>query len=214
VIRQTVSCDICGTEKQQTNRWFVAEDQDEELCISGWSSQKFLSPGAKHLCGHTCMHKLVDEFMDRKRADEQAACATNEVEIELNPMATDTSPTSETAYQPPQTVPFTSGTTSLISETALDELDEFESSARLVPTPSPAPPPTPIAPAQSPIPEPVELVTKPAQRRVVKATLPVDDVPRFASRDWRTEAWEREREREQRATGRHPESGSRRRFIS
>jgi len=28
VIRQAISCDICGTEKKQTNHWFVAYDQE------------------------------------------------------------------------------------------------------------------------------------------------------------------------------------------
>jgi len=40
VIRQAISCDICGSEKKQTNHWFVAYDQSGELRISGWLSRK------------------------------------------------------------------------------------------------------------------------------------------------------------------------------
>ncbi len=63
MIRQAISCDICGTDKQQTNHWFVAYEQSGELRISGWNTQSRLRSGAKHLCGQICLHKLVDEFM-------------------------------------------------------------------------------------------------------------------------------------------------------
>ena len=53
---------------QRTNHWFVAYDQGAELRISGWNSRSRLRAGAKHLCGHTCLHKLVDDFMARTLA--------------------------------------------------------------------------------------------------------------------------------------------------
>jgi len=65
VIRQAVSCDICGTDKKQTNHWFVALDLVSEIRLSGWNSPACTQPGAKHLCGNTCMHRLVDDFMAR-----------------------------------------------------------------------------------------------------------------------------------------------------
>jgi hypothetical protein len=63
LIRQAISCDICGAEKKQTNHWFVASDQAGELRVSGWNARNKLRAGTKHLCGQTCLHKLVDEFM-------------------------------------------------------------------------------------------------------------------------------------------------------
>ena len=75
VIRQAISCDICGTEKKQTNHWFVAYDQSGELRVSGWNSRNRLRPGSKHLCGQTCLHKLVDEFMARALAIRPHPCA-------------------------------------------------------------------------------------------------------------------------------------------
>jgi hypothetical protein len=63
VIRQAISCDICGTEKRQTNHWFVAYEQSGELRVSGFASRRRGRAGSKHLCGQTCLHKLVDEFM-------------------------------------------------------------------------------------------------------------------------------------------------------
>jgi hypothetical protein len=81
VIRQAISCDICGTEKKQTNHWFVAYDQGGELRVSGWNSRNRLRPGSKHLCGQTCLHKLVDDFMAKTLAFRPSAAA-EEIEIE------------------------------------------------------------------------------------------------------------------------------------
>jgi hypothetical protein len=40
---------------------------------------------------------------------------------------------------------------------------------------------------------------------------PIDEPPRYASRNWRAEAWNRERERELRTVERHPDRIARRR---
>jgi hypothetical protein len=63
VIRQAISCDICGTEKRQTNHWFVAYEQSGELRVGGWNSPCLSCSGTKHLCGETCLHKLISKFM-------------------------------------------------------------------------------------------------------------------------------------------------------
>ena len=97
VIRQAISCDICGTEKKQTNHWFVAYDQGGELRVSGWSSRNRLRPGSKHLCGQTCLHKLVDEFMAQTLASPHPSAAEEE-EVERALPRTDTSLTSNAAY--------------------------------------------------------------------------------------------------------------------
>ncbi len=62
---QAITCDICGSEKKQTNHWFVAYEQGGELRVSGWNSRNQLRAASKHLCGQTCLHKLVDDFMAR-----------------------------------------------------------------------------------------------------------------------------------------------------
>ncbi|HEY1805602.1 MAG TPA: hypothetical protein VGG45_14095 [Terracidiphilus sp.] len=122
---------------------------------------------------------------------------------------------------------------SLTSDAAYAEL---ESSARLIPSPaiaSPAPslPSLPLLPrpshraeleGASPAPAPPlastprpeyrpqpELVTTPPRSHSISAP-PTLDEPRFASRNWRAEAWERERERELRAMGKHPNIATRR----
>ena len=142
MIRQAISCDICGRDKQQTNHWFVVNEHGAELRISGWNSQTRMSPKAKHLCGQTCLHKLVDDFMARTIAvrngtpqDEDAIAEQKQTTT----FATDTSLTSA--------APYIGQVRSLPVATYHDEL---ESSARLIPLnnadgqlESPLPPPRP-----------------------------------------------------------------------
>lgn len=172
MIRQAISCDICGAEKRQTNHWFVAYEQDGELRVSGWTSRRRLRPGSKHLCGQTCLHKLVDEFIAKSVA-LRAQSATEAGETEAEPVmparvATDTS---------------------LV--TAQAEI-EIESSARLI-VPSE---PVPSRPTYRAQPEIVTMPQRPFAREI--SPEPVD-TSRYASRSWHAEAWERERERELRA---------------
>ena len=182
MIRQAISCDICATEKKQTNHWFVAHEQGGELRVSGWNSRNRLRPGSKHLCGQTCLHKLVDEFMakaiavrgQRTEAGEGAA-----------PAATDTSLTSSAAYEHVSPA-------------------EPEGSVRLVASPAPESP----QPAHKTQPE---LVTMPGRPERVELAPPLDEPPHYASRNWRAEAWEREWERELRAAERRPDIQARRR---
>ena len=201
VIRQAISCDICGMEKKQTNHWFVAYDQGGELRVSGWNSRNRLRPGSKHLCGQTWLHKLVDDFMARTLTARVPRSAVVDVEDEFieQAVASDTSLTSEAAYK------------------------DFESSARLIPTPKttarPAVAPaaaasTPAAPARPTLLMPIELVASPARPRGEEAVVSLDEAPRFASRNWRAAAWERERERELRSGERRPGLAVRRRFGS
>jgi len=196
VIRQAISCDICGSEKKQTNHWFVAYDLGDELRVSGWNSRGRLRPGSKHLCGQTCLHKLVDEFMAKAITARPPQSAANDAESEVIEQVTksDTSLTSNAAFK------------------------EIESSARLVTAPKAVRPskpieaPTPVV--QTSLRGPMELVVVPARPRAEESVVPAAESPRYASRNWRAEAWERERERERelRAGERHPGMASRRRF--
>jgi hypothetical protein len=179
VIRQAVSCDICGAEKRQTNHWFVAYEQGGELRVSGWTSRHRSRPGSKHLCGQTCLHKLVDDFMARAIAVRPQSA---EPDVAPAPApAADASLTSHAAYPH-----------AAYAETG--------SPIRLI-TPAP---PQPVHRAR---PEPA---TIPLRLDPAELAAPLDEPPRYASRTWRAEAWEREREREQRAAERRPEVVARR----
>jgi hypothetical protein len=170
VIRQAISCDLCGNEKKQTNHWFVAYEQGGELRVSGWSSRNRLRPGTKHLCGQTCLHKLVDDYM--ARAISQKTPAASHSEIDASAIRSDTSLTAHAAY----------------SSRATYEDVELESSARLIPAASSSMP----APAAKPAPE---LVTMAGKQRS-DGLMPLQQEARYTPRNLRAEAWERERQRE------------------
>jgi hypothetical protein len=216
VIRQAISCDICASEKRQTNHWFVAYEQAGELRVSGWSSRHKLRAGSKHLCGQTCLHKLVDEFMAKAiavRAQRPVDEPVEELAPEL-PAVGDASLTSDSA--------FVGAANPVMANPVLANI-ELESSARIITAPAIAPPSaaqpgTAYRPQSEVVPRapapPLPLLPRPAYRPQPELVPPLphpveyvaspEESPRFASRNWRAEAWERERERELRAMGKHP----------
>jgi len=197
VIRQAISCDICGTDKQQTNHWFVAYDQGAELRITGWNTRSRLRTGAKHLCGQTCLHKLVDDFMAQTLSTRvpQVAERLNSDESRANPPAVRvnaglTSTAAHPALSRPDPARPTPARQAPVRTVHPDTArpgpvrcepydDEFESTARLV-----APP-----------------VSSPSRTPTVSAT-----PPGLNSHTWQTEAWKRELER----TATHPTKNRRR----
>jgi hypothetical protein len=191
MIRQAISCDICAAEKRQTNHWFVAYEQAGELRVSGWTSRHKLRPDSKHLCGQTCLHKLVDEFMAKSIA-VRAQRRGEAVEAEAEPVVL-----AETSRA------IAAEARAAAAETA-EAAAEVESSARLITAPAPAPP----KPVYRPLPEIVTMPSRPLSQDFPQ--LPADTL-RYASRRWHAEAWERERERELRATENHPDIAARRR---
>jgi hypothetical protein len=96
LIRQAYSCDVCGTEKKQTNHWFVVREVSEELRVSGWNSRNRERPGVKHMCGQACVHKLVDDFMARSISARMQPAAGDTAEATAS--TTDASLTSNAAY--------------------------------------------------------------------------------------------------------------------
>jgi hypothetical protein len=148
MIRQAISCDVCATEMQNPNHWFVVYDRGVELRVIRWGARPRVRANVRHLCGQTCLHKLVDEFMARPASQHPAA-------------------------HPEENRPTHTEATLPAIPVATTDIDEFESSARLI---------TAIEHAPAPHPEP--------------AAPPLTFVPRASH----AEAWKREREREQRAT--------------
>jgi hypothetical protein len=173
VIRQAISCDICGTEKQLTNHWFVAYNQGGELRLSGWNSRNRLRTEARHLCGQTCLHKLVDDFITRALdgptsvADGKKAAFAGAPPRAQAPRtdASLTSPAAHDSASPPTETPYG---------------DEFESSARLIL-------------AQRPQITSVKVV---GPSRSEEATL-AGEAKSLNPHDWPAEAWKRELAREQ-----------------
>lgn len=187
LIRQAITCDICGSEKRQTNHWFVAHEQGEELRLAGWNSRNRLKPGTKHLCGQTCLHKLVDEFMAKVVAVRLQPGAVEESVPVDDLQEADASLTSESAFEP---------RAGLGRGSAVRGSGDAES----------------LQP---------KLLTRPSSELVAMMGRPVGDLPalpetapRLASRNWRAEAWDRERQRELRAVDRRSDLSARRRSGS
>ncbi len=111
MIRQVITCDICGTQKRETNHWFVACEESGELRISGWNSLHLQFPETKHLCGETCAHKLISQFLMRlvdretqRSADKSdtgcGACSTTKAILISAACAREHSPQDATAFWP------------------------------------------------------------------------------------------------------------------
>lgn len=69
--KPTYFCDICGAERKQTNHWFIAEEKaNGMMSLYPWALPKSEGyhdqPGLKHLCGHQCVHLLIDAWMTGK----------------------------------------------------------------------------------------------------------------------------------------------------
>jgi hypothetical protein len=165
MIRQAISCDVCGAEKQQTNHWFVAYTQGGELRVTGWKANGRMRAGSKHLCGQTCLNKLVDEFVAGTRAARSAAASESGGQAETN-AGTDASLTSKAAYPS--------------ARASVPVADAAVRSLKVMPAAVVA-----IAPAHAAAPV----------REMNEVAAPMDDAPNYGSPRWRAEAWERERER-------------------
>jgi hypothetical protein len=124
VIRQAISCDICGTEMLSANHWFIARVHGSELRISLWSGQARLGPSVRHLCGHKCLHKLLDDFLTSRTQTSPPVIRPDATQQAPSKTA-DSSLTSAAAFPAPRFP--------VIGSCAMDP----ESSARLLPPAQP-----------------------------------------------------------------------------
>lgn len=95
MIRKVISCDICGAQKRDTNHWFIAYEDSGELRVSDWTSHHLLCPGTKHLCGESCVHKLVGEYLaesTQARTPDAAVLAAPQSEVASVPGSVPTEP--------------------------------------------------------------------------------------------------------------------------
>lgn len=169
MIRQAISCDVCGAEKRQTNHWFVAYAHAGELRVSGLNANGRVRAGVKHLCGQTCLHKLVDEFIEGTMGSR--------------------APVTADALE--RDVPAAVSNTSLTLQGG-GSASRFETAPLGVPL-------VPVRPLQV-VPAAVIIAPSRAVDEGAAALPAFEDPPNYASRRWRAEAWERERERERRIT--------------
>jgi hypothetical protein len=85
MIRQTVTCDICGAHKFEANHWFMAFEHKGTLKISPWGVLNSVHPRMKHLCGQKCLHMFVDDFLAGHPGNVAAESASGEVATVAQP---------------------------------------------------------------------------------------------------------------------------------
>jgi len=179
MIRQAISCDICGTEMQHAHHWFVAYDRGSELRVSGWNARARMRGGARHLCGQKCLHKLVDDFMARTLAADSEPALTEKRKADLKEVAHSASRVDD------NTSALASPSVAVRVGSSYRFEEDCESSARLV---------------------------TPAESSKHQTSEMARELPSYASRAWRSQAWKREQEREQREAS--SSAGTRRRSIA
>lgn len=63
----TYSCSVCGIAKQIANRWFVSTNTNVGFHLHTWEwavrEDVLDDDGTEYLCGHECIHKLLDKFL-------------------------------------------------------------------------------------------------------------------------------------------------------
>ena len=173
LIRQAISCDICGAEMQHANHWFVAYEGVSELRVALWNPRSKLRGGAKHLCGQTCLHKLMDEFVVRHQPAKAQQPEVQEPQKAVVPRPVRKAPRPQAPAKAPSPLP---APQQLVAVQVPAYIDEFESSARLVSAST-------------------EIDSRPPEFPAEPENL--------SPRNWHAEAWKREREREQRAGDHH-----------
>ena len=62
MIQESVTCDVCGENNLDTHHWFMALEHKGTIKIAFWGKLNTRS-SMKHLCGQTCVHRFVDNFL-------------------------------------------------------------------------------------------------------------------------------------------------------
>jgi hypothetical protein len=60
------TCDGCGIVKTKLNHWFLIGSNDG-FWILPWSDALQIKE-YRHVCGHQCAHKLLDEFLQKAQS--------------------------------------------------------------------------------------------------------------------------------------------------
>jgi hypothetical protein len=58
------TCDICGTNRQETRRWFGAKLQGAQLTVRPLARWDDIQDATHHVCGEGCMLALIERYMD------------------------------------------------------------------------------------------------------------------------------------------------------
>jgi hypothetical protein len=56
------TCDVCGTQKKESNHWFVLFSP---FYLSTWTNEAQNVEDAVHICSSQCAHKKLEEFLSK-----------------------------------------------------------------------------------------------------------------------------------------------------
>jgi len=63
MITQSYLCDVCAAMKRETNHWILADFSGVSIQFLPWHEETARFHTTKHLCGHECAMKLLQEWM-------------------------------------------------------------------------------------------------------------------------------------------------------
>ena len=69
-ITETITCDVCGKQKQQTNHWWMYDRPLKAYPDSGfvvWQWDDKHAKQYKSACGQECITKAVNEWMQEPK---------------------------------------------------------------------------------------------------------------------------------------------------
>lgn len=65
-VAQKIICDVCETEKKQSNHWILyLRARGSTISFSPWSDELFRNEATGHLCGAGCASKLLSGDVER-----------------------------------------------------------------------------------------------------------------------------------------------------
>lgn len=60
---ETVKCDVCGRQKQETNHWYQMLIRQDEMAIYCFGKVPETREDVIDLCGSECVQRKVNEFL-------------------------------------------------------------------------------------------------------------------------------------------------------
>jgi hypothetical protein len=81
---ESYTCDVCGNQKSEKDRWWLAwvdcfegqtsADDQPLIKMTRWQPQYAHSAGVKHLCGALCAGTMMDRWMSEQHENPDAHC--------------------------------------------------------------------------------------------------------------------------------------------
>jgi hypothetical protein len=71
---ESVKCDMCGIQKQETNHWLYAKYRNESIHFSVGPEE---SPGySLDICGEECAHKILSQWLNMLQSKKETLAGT------------------------------------------------------------------------------------------------------------------------------------------